>query len=54
MFRYRVQTLSIRRDDGVARAVFLPDALDFFDEGERSVRLGLVDPDSVGAAVRSG
>lgn len=36
----------------MTRPVFLSDALDFLDEGERSVRLGLVDPDGVGAAGR--
>lgn len=52
VFSHRVDTLSILRDDGVARTVFLSDALDFLDEGERSVRLGLVDPDGIGAAER--
>ena len=50
VFSHRVDTLSILRDDGVARTVFLSNALDFLDEGERSVRLGLMNPDGIGAA----
>jgi hypothetical protein len=52
VFSDGIQTLAIRRHDGVPRPVFLTDALDFLDEGERAVRLGLVDPDGVGAATR--
>lgn len=50
MFSHSVQALAILGNDRMPRPVFLPNALDFLDEGERTVRLGLMDPDGVGAA----